>query len=176
MEQQAEGALFVNHTVMDADTCRDFLALSWPKNAGATRWVLLLAGLSAGAYGLWQLVGGTGRLWYAAGMLLMAALALFLACAGWLLRLRRYTLAQQRAWGGPTLEKTVRFYEDGFEQQSRLGSLAFGYGRVTGLRHNRRAILIYMGPQALLVSRGGFEGEGAEAAFLAFMGRKQGKR
>lgn len=163
--------LFTNHTLLDKTTCRHFLAMAWPKNAGPARWVLLAAGLAALVYGAVVAAGGNWA--YAAAMFLSGLLALFVGGWGWLVRLGRYTQAQQRAWGGPTLQKTVRFYPDCFVQHSALGQLSFEYVAVTRVKRRGNMLLLWMGPSALLLAADGFGSEEANAAFPAFM---QGKR
>lgn len=160
---------FTNHTTLDGATCRDFLALSWPRNAGATRWVLAGVAVVAAGWGAGQLwLEGLPALPYAAALFFMAAAALFLAFWGWVLRIKKYTAAQRRAWGAPTLDKTVYFYDGYFEQQSALGTLRFSYGRISRVRKNRRCLLLDMGSSAMLLRRDGLE-PADEAALLAFV-------
>ncbi|MGD9559188.1 MAG: hypothetical protein AB7V55_01095 [Oscillospiraceae bacterium] len=157
-----------NHTVMDKKSCHAFLALAWPKNAGPMRWLMLAVAVFAAGYGVFQLVAfGTGQLGYVLAFFVLAGLAVFIGFWGWRLRAGRYTKEQQAAWGGATLEKTVRFYEEGFVQSSRLAELSFGYEQVDTLRGSGQWLLIGMGGSALLLGRGGFVEDSGD--FLAFM-------
>lgn len=148
---------FVNHTKMDKATCRSFLALSWPRNAGTLRIVMLATAIFAIVYGVLQLVvSGLVGWTYAAGMALMGAAALFLAQYGYLLRLNQYVVAQQKAWGSPTLDKEVLFYENFFVQKTRLGEIQFSYKKLTKINQNKTAMLLWMNKEALLLNKNGF--------------------
>lgn len=164
-----EKPLFINATRMDPTACRDFLALAWHKNAGFLRVVLLVMGGLAIGYGGLQFIWQGGRPAYGIAMLLMGASAIFLGQWGWLLRLGRYTAAQQQLWKGETLEKTVSFYPQRFTQKSHLGSLSFNYGQITGIRSNKRSLLIEMGNNALLIKKEGFGSQEMAQNFVKFI-------
>lgn len=167
---------YSNHTQMDKAACRDFLQLAWPKNGGYMRIILLAAGVFALVYAVLQILAfGTAQLWYALGFVLMGAAALFLGLRGWLLRLGVYTKTQKKLWGGPTLDKTVDFYETEFAQKSKLGEMKFGYEHIDTLRQNKTALLIGMGAGALLIKVDGFA-ENEYPAFLRFLAEKCGKK
>lgn len=149
---------YINETVMDAAGCRDFLALSWGQNNRVVRLLLVGVGLFAFGSGIYRLAflrpdeTATGL-----ALLALGALALFLSFFGYLLQAPGYTRRQQRAWGGPTLEKQLLFYAGHLEQQSRLGTHRFAYSQLCRLRHNRRAYLLqFEGGAALLLGAGGF--------------------
>lgn len=161
--------LYTNHTTMDKKTCKSFLSMTWPRYAGAIRWVLLGLAVFALAYGLWRLfTEKSDAAMYVTAMLLIAAVALFLALWGWVLRIKRYTTAQQKSWGAPSSEKTVRFYDDCFEQENGHGVLRFDYGRVTSVKKTRDMLLLMIGPSSVLMRRDGFELED-DADFLMFL-------
>lgn len=159
---------FTNFTVMDRETCREFLALTWGKNAGVMRIVLAAVGAFSIGYGLWQFLARRSDFGYFAGMALMGLVALFLGMLGYLLRLPGYIRRQQKQWGGDTLEKRVEFYPERFVQHSRLGMLDFAYKDVTRVRTGRKTVLILMGSGALLMRKDGF-GKNDWREFLRFL-------
>ncbi len=161
--------VFKNKTLMDKHTCREFQALTWSKNAGIFRWVLLGIGGISILYGVLQLVfEGPAAIGYAIGFFLMGCAAVFLGQWGYLFKVGQYTKRQQKLWGGPTLEKEVDFCDDVFVQQSKLGKLRFAYHDVTGLREGKTTVVILIGRGAMLVKKDGFaDGTGEE--FKTFM-------
>lgn len=163
---------FTNKTTMDGGSCREFLALAWPKNSGLMRWLLLAVALFAVGYGVLQLVLFGGQIVpYAVLVIAMGGVAFFMAFWGYFLRLPLYKKKQQQAWGGPSLSKTVLFFESDFLQHSRLGELTFRYAEIDSLRQGRRSLLIGMGSGALLLDIDGFA-DNSYPAFLAFLLQK----
>jgi hypothetical protein len=147
--------------------------MTWGKNAGVLRWVLVGLAFFATLWGGVRLtLDGANVVLYAAAMFFLAAVSLFLGVWGWVLRIPKYTAAQKRLWGAPSLEKTIVFYDDHFEQVSRLGTLRFSYERVTQVKTHGRSLLLLMGQNAMLMQRDGFD-KTDEAAFLAFLAKKR---
>ena len=164
--------IYINHTVMDKKTCKDFLALTWSKNAGILRWVLIAVGVASIAFGLWQVITlGLAGLGMLIGMLIMGGVALFLGLWGWKMQSRRYIMQQTAQWGDDSLEKDVYFYDDGFDQESRLGELSFDYPDVVRVLQNKRTVLFQLEKGALLISKAGFKPEELEP-FLTFIAEK----
>ncbi len=164
--------IYINHTVMDKRTCKDFLALTWGKNAGVLRWVLLAVGAASILYGLWQVITmGLPGLIFLIGMSIMGGVALFLGLWGWKMQSRRYIRQQTAQWGDDSLEKDVYFYDDGFDQDSRLSELSFDYPDVVRVLQNKRTVLFQMEKGALLIAKAGFKPEELEP-FLAFIAEK----
>lgn len=162
--------LYHNKTCMDARACREFLALTWGKNVGVFRVILVVVAVFAVAYGILQLVLGQGGLLvYALLLFLMADVAIFLAFFGYLMRVGRYLREQQKLWGGDTLDKEVWFYEEYFLQKTRLGELRFLYPQLTKVSCNRRGVVLFFGSQALYMDRQGFGEEGQGASFRTFI-------
>lgn len=167
--------IFVNNTRMDAASCREFLALTWSRNAGFVRIILIIVAVLAGVYGVVQLfLGEPALILYAVLMFVMAALAIFLASFGYLFRLKRYTKEQFRLWGGPALDKEVRFYEDYFVQESD-GQMRFLYTQVTKVKFGRKGVLLFFGDSALIMDRWGFGSAEKAQEFKDFIRRKTQK-
>lgn len=164
--------IFTNRTLMDAAACRQFLALTWSRGNGLMRVVMVAVAALAAVYGAFQLLAGREFLVYALLLFAVAALALFLAFFGYLLRVRRYVRRQQELWGGPTLEKDIYFYEDYFLQKTRLGQQRFMYHQVTAVRFGRRSAVLLFGNQGLQLDPQGF-GDGEKSAeFRRFIAEK----
>lgn len=160
---------FANETVMDKDTCRDFLSLTWSRNAGPVRVLLLATAMFSIFWSGFQLYNyGPGQWKYALGIFILGAVALFLGQWGYLLRLGQYTKAQQTQWKHPTLKKEVFFYEQEFIQRSELGELHFRTCQIDKLLANKRCFVICMGPHALLLKRDGFR-HGAQEDFIKYI-------
>lgn len=167
--------LYTNTTILDKKTCRKYLSMTWPYYAGAIQWMLIGLAAFTFAYGLWRLFTEKNEaVFYAAALFFIAAVALFLAFWGWALRVKRYTAAQEKSWGGPSSERIVRFYDDHFEQESNRGTLQFKYDRITSVKKNSSMLLITMDLSYIIMRRDGFGVEG-DADFIRFLERKCGE-
>ena len=165
-------AKFHNKTTMDKKTCKDFLSLTWPQNAGMLRYVLLGAAVASFGYAIFQLfILGPAAIGYAIGLFLMGGVALFMGQFGYYTRLGMYTKRQQQAWGAEQFEKEVNFYDDKMEQIYNNRSLSFKYKKITKLLQNKNSIVFCFGQEALLVQKKGFEGATAEEC-IAFIKSK----
>ncbi len=156
-EKPSTPPMFANHTVMNAESCYDFLRLSWSKTSGIARIVLFGAGSGAIIYAstmLWEV--GTSTLIFAIFAYLMGLTALFTVFFGWLVRSKKYIQQQKELWQGETLEKDVLFYKNFILQESKLGRQSYYYKDITELRHNKRCLVISMSGRALLIRKDGF--------------------
>lgn len=165
-------AKFINHTVMDKKTCKDFFALTWPKNAGKMRYVLVGFGALSVLYGFVQVIlfglGGVGSL---ISFSILGGVGLYLGQWGYKLKLGEYVKKQQMAWGAPTFEKDVTFYEDGLKQEYPQGVVEFKYSQLTHMLHNKNSIVFCFGKDALLVKKDSFT-KGTAEECLAFVEKK----
>ncbi len=165
-------AKFTNKTVMDKKTCRDFLSLTWPQNAGVLRYVLLGAAAASFGYAIFQLaVLGPAAIGYAIGLFLMGGVAFFMGQFGYYTRLGTYTKRQQQAWGAEKFEKEVNFYDTAMEQVYQGRSLSFTYDKITKILHNKNCIVFCFGKEALLVQKHGFEANNAENCIQYIKGK-----
>ena len=165
-------AKFHNKTTMDKKTCKDFLSLTWPQNAGMLRYVLLGAAVASFGYAVFQLfILGLAAVGYAIGLFLMGGVALFMGQFGYYTRLGMYTKRQQQAWGAEQFEKEVNFYDTSMEQVYQGRSLAFTYDKITKILQNKNCIVFCFGQEALLVKRQGFK-DGEDEKCINFINEK----
>lgn len=164
--------LYRNNTVMDKSSCSAFLALSWGKNATWFRVLLNCVAIFSAGYGTLQAAAiGIASLGYTIVFWIMAGAAFFLANWGWMLRVQQYYNKQKDLWGAETLEKKVLFYPDTILQVSSMGELRFPYTKITGIKQNKKAVLILMGKNAMLLNKNGFENARVDD-FVAFIKEK----
>lgn len=163
---------YTNKTVMNEDTCYDFLQLTWAKNGGIPRLVLLMAPLAALSYGISMLVVDGVETWpLAMSVFALGLFALLVGLFGWRFRAKKYIKAEKERWNSDTLEKEVLFFDDVFYQKSQLGEIQFPYEVVQEVRCNKTSAILSMARGSLLLRKDGFENASFEE-FYAFIKEK----
>lgn len=161
--------LFSNKTIMDNQTCKDFMQITWNKNGGIIRILLFIIGIISFGLGVFYLIApGEIKLFRGIGMIVISAYPLFLAWKGYIFRLSKYIESQKKIWGSDTLEKQIDFYDTGFTQTTKLGVLEFENSKITAIVSNKTSIIIYMDNNALLISADGFI-KGNKTEFIEYI-------
>ena len=163
---------YINHTEMNAKTCREMMALTWSKNSGAMRIFLFAIGGFAIAYSVWLVIQqGIAVAAMVSLMVLLGLFAIFVGLWGYILRMPKSLKDQQKLWGGPTLAKTVRFLPYTFEQESPLGTLKFSYDEISKVMEGKTTVILLVKGAALQMEKAGF-GDKSYADFLGFIAQK----
>lgn len=151
--------LFENKTIMDGDSCKEFLAITWNTNTGLLRILLIAIGAIAVAYGIVQLaLVGTSVLFFAIILFILGAICVVVAFLGYYFRVGSYVREQQKLWGENTLAKAVFFYEDALEQETKFGHLRFRYDQISKIGYGKSSIVLFFGNQAIILDNNGFDG------------------
>lgn len=168
--------LLTNKTTMDKQTCQEMLQVTWSKNAGVLRIILLVLAVFSLLYGVLQIaLLGWGGIGFALGMLVIGGSAVFVALWGYRLKAGGAYKKQKVLWGGETLEKQIDFYQDKIVQHSRLGELTFRYNEISGMLEGKTILVLMVGRAALLMQKEGFDGK-TYAESLAFIKTKINKK
>ena len=162
----------VNHTEMNLAVCRELLAITWAKKAGALRTVLMSIGGFLVLYAAFSSIQqGAGALGRAVILLLVGILSVFMGGWGYLFRLPFFMQRQRRLWGAKTLTKTVKFFPHNFEQQSSLGRLTFAYKDISHVLAGKSTVVLMVKGTVLQMDKNGFE-NGSYADFKRFLAEK----